>query len=61
MDIERIKTKSISWRVYGPKLFKLLKEIYETPVTESKKVFQKIAQAGEIVSEIEDQQQSLGL
>lgn len=60
-DIDRIKTTSISWRGYGPKLFKLAKSICETPATESNKVWQKIAEMNEIVAEIEDQQQNLEL
>lgn len=53
-DIQNVKNKSVSWKKYGPKLFELLKAIYETPATERQKVWEKIANAGELIMEIEE-------
>ena len=57
-DIEKIKSKKVPWNQFGPRLYKLMKEIYETPAPERQKVWQYIAEAGEVLGEIEEIQGS---
>jgi ParB-like chromosome segregation protein Spo0J len=52
-DLNSVKEKKVSWRYFGPLLYNLMKEIYDTPATDKNKVFQKIAEAGEVLGEIE--------
>jgi len=50
----RGKQKKVNWSFYGPKLLTLLKAIYECPITDKNKLMGKIADAGELLAEIED-------
>jgi hypothetical protein len=54
-DIANIKKKKVNWNVQGKKLYDHMKGIYETPVINRNLVFEKIANTGELLAEIEEQ------
>jgi len=60
-DVSNVNSAAVSWRKYGPKLFELLKAIYEVPATNRQMVWEKIANAGELISEIEDIQGKINI
>jgi len=60
-DLNGVKEKKVNWKSEGPKLYTILKAIYETPATDRNKVFQKIAEAGELLAKIEEIQGDGGL
>jgi len=45
--------RALSWNKYGPLVYRALKLIYDTPLTSRSKVTQNIADAGELLEEIE--------
>jgi hypothetical protein len=53
-DIANVKKKKVNWNVFGPKLYLHMKGIYETPATNRNLVFEKIANTGEILGEVEE-------
>jgi len=57
---QNAKAKKINWLLYGPKIRKLLNDIYETPVTNRDKQQDKIMAAGELLTEMEDKYGEIG-
>ena len=55
-DLNRVREKKVQWNKVGPKLYQLLKSIYEIPANKKDKVWDKIALAGELLAKIEETQ-----
>jgi len=58
-DLKDATEKGISWKLEGPKMFKILTDIYECPISDRGKLQNAIAAAGELLAEIEDRYPAL--
>jgi predicted transcriptional regulator len=58
-DLDEINKKKVPWKTYGPKLYKIMQEIYEVPASEKNLLFAKIASGGELLAEIDDKYESI--
>ena len=45
--------RALSWNKYGPLVYRALKLIYDTPLTDRTMIFNHIIDAGELLEEIE--------
>jgi len=53
-DLGRVKEVSVSWKIQGPKCYALLKAIYETPAMQKDLLWKRIAEAGELLAELDE-------
>jgi ParB family chromosome partitioning protein len=53
-DLQDVAEKKVNWKFYGPKIYKLLNGIYETPVGSRDKLQTQVAAAGELLAEMEE-------
>ena len=58
-DMKDAAEKGISWRKYGPQMYKLLNDIYECPVSDRVRLLERISAAGELLTDIETQYPAL--
>jgi len=58
-DLQNVAEKGVSWKKYGPQLYKILNAIYECPVSDRSKLQEKIAAAGELLADMETQYPNL--
>jgi ParB-like chromosome segregation protein Spo0J len=58
-DLKDATEKGISWKAYGPKMYKLLSDIYECPVSDRGRLQNAIAAAGELLATLEEEYPAL--
>lgn len=58
-DLQNVAEKGVSWKKFGPKLYKSLNEIYECPVSDRGKLQNIIANAGTLLATMEDEYPAL--
>jgi len=58
-DLKDATEKGISWKKFGPRMFKILSDIYECPITDRGKMQDRLAIAGELLATIEDEYPAL--